>query len=124
MSAGSEHRRYRRQWRDYTTPAGHRPVREYIRSLAAEDAAEVLAAMDEVVERGLEAARHVREDLYEVRAWGSHQTYRILFAPEGRYGQVLLALEGFSKKTRKTPPEKIDLALARLRDWRARPGTR
>jgi hypothetical protein len=30
--------------------------------------------------------------------------FRILFAPEGRYGQVLLALEGLAKKTRKTPP--------------------
>jgi phage-related protein len=76
--------------------------------------------MAEVAEVGLAAARHVREDVYEVRAWGSHQTFRVLFAPEGRFGQVLLSLEAFSKKTQRTPPDRIELALARLRDWRAR----
>jgi hypothetical protein len=44
-------------------------------------------------------------------------------AEEGRRGQVLLALDGFSKKSQRTPPEKIDLAERRLRDWRSR-GTR
>jgi ribosome-binding protein aMBF1 (putative translation factor) len=33
---------------------------------------------------------------------------------------VLLALEGFSKKTQKTRPEKIRLAERRLADWRRR----
>jgi phage-related protein len=113
------HRR-RRRWRDYSTPAGNRPIRDFIRSLSAADAAEVLAAMAEVAELGLVAARHVRGEIYEVRASGQSQTYRILFAPEGRYGQILLSLEAFSKKTQKTPPEKIDLAISRLRDWRAR----
>ncbi|MBI3969967.1 MAG: type II toxin-antitoxin system RelE/ParE family toxin [Chloroflexi bacterium] len=95
-------------------------MRDFIRSLSAADAAEVLAAMAEIREQGLRTARHVRGDIYEVRAWGEHQTFRILFAPEGRYGQVLLALEGFSKKTQKTPKEVIELAQTRLRDWRAR----
>lgn len=46
--------------------------------------------------------------------------YRLLFAPEGRQGQILLALDGFSKKTQKTPPAKIELAEKRLADWRRR----
>jgi phage-related protein len=58
--------------------------------------------------------------IYEVRADGDRQTYRILFASEGRRGQVLLALDGFSKTTQKTPPEKIRLAERRLADWRRR----
>jgi phage-related protein len=33
---------------------------------------------------------------------------------------VLLALEVFAKKTRKTPPAKLELAERRLRDWRPR----
>src|SRR6266511_4654188 len=69
---------------------------------------------------GTRAARHLRSDIYEVRADGDRQTYRILFAPEGRRSQVLLALEAFSKKTQKTPPEKIRLAERRLADWRRR----
>ncbi|MGH3031715.1 MAG: type II toxin-antitoxin system RelE/ParE family toxin [Gaiellaceae bacterium] len=46
--------------------------------------------------------------------------FRVLFAAEGRRDQVLLSLEGFSKKTRKTPLEKIRLAERRLADWRRR----
>jgi phage-related protein len=44
----------------------------------------------------------------------------ILFAPEGQRSQILLALEGFSKTTQKTPPEKIQLAERRLADWQRR----
>jgi len=44
----------------------------------------------------------------------------VLFAREGPRGQVLLSLNAFNKKTQKTPPEKIDLAARRLRDWRSR----
>jgi phage-related protein len=66
------------------------------------------------------SARRLRGDIHEVRADGDRQTYRILFAPEGRRSRVLLALEGFSKKAQKTPPEKIRLAERRLADWRRR----
>jgi len=54
------------------------------------------------------------------RGGDEHQTFRILFATEGRTQQVLLALEGFSKKTQKTPPEVIRRAEKRLADWHRR----
>ena len=76
--------------------------------------------MRDVARNGLVAARHLRGDIYEVREDGDRQTFRILFAAEGRSRQVLLALEGFSKKTRRTPPALIDLAERRLTDWRHR----
>jgi phage-related protein len=76
--------------------------------------------MRDVREAGLAAARHLRGDIYEVRADGDRQTHRILFAPEGRRSQVLLALEGFSKKTQRTPPANIRLAERRLTEWRRR----
>lgn len=69
---------------------------------------------------GLRAARHVAGDIYEVRAEGKDQSFRILFAQEGARGQVLLAVDGFSKKTRRTPPAKVRLAQERLADWRRR----
>jgi phage-related protein len=52
------------------------------------------------------------------------QAYRILFASEGRYQQVLLSLSAFSKKTQKTPPAEITRALDRLADWRSRGTTK
>jgi phage-related protein len=110
----------KRRWRDYRTAAGRRPIKEFIDGLSDTDAAAVVAAMRDVRDVGLAAARHLRGQIYEVRADGDRQTYRILFAPEGRRSQVLLALEGFSKKTKKTPPEKIRLAERRLADWRRR----
>lgn len=69
---------------------------------------------------GLAVARHLRGEIYEVRADGDRQSFRILFAPEGLHSQVLLSLEGFSKKTQKTPREKIVRAERRLADWRRR----
>lgn len=59
-------------------------------------------------------------DIYEVRADARHVSFRVLFASEGRQGQVLLALEVISKKTPKMPLRTVDLAEARLRDWRMR----
>jgi len=113
--------RSRRRWRDYRTAAGRRPVVEFVRSLSDSDAATVAAAMKEVALEGLAAARHVRGEIYEVRADGDRVSYRILFSTEGRRGQVLLALEAFGKKTQKIPPDAIVLAERRLRDWRTRP---
>jgi phage-related protein len=95
-------------------------VKEFIGSLRDEEAAEVVAATREVREEGLTAARRLRGDIWEVRADGNRVIHRILFAPEGRRGLVLLALAGFTKKTPKTPPDLIALAERRLADGRSR----
>jgi phage-related protein len=109
-----------RRWRDYETAAGRRPVKEFIGSLRDEEAAEVVAAMQEVREEGLVAARKLRGDIWEVRADGNRVIHRVLFSQEGRRGLVLLALAGFTKKTPRTPPDLIALAEKRLTDWRSR----
>ena len=95
-------------------------MEEFIDSLSDGDAAAVLAGMAEVRDRGLVAARHLQGDIWEVRIDGDRVIYRILFAEEGSRGRVLLALEGFNKKSQKTPPATIQLAQRRLRDWRRR----
>lgn len=112
----------RRRWRFYTTSAGRNPLRGFLTDdrLPGGDRDEILAAMKDVQVNGLEVARHLRGEIYEVRADGRQTTYRVLFATRGARGQVLLGLSGFSKKTRKTPPAEIALAERRLRDWRAR----
>ena len=84
------------------------------------DAAGVLAGMAEVRERGLAAARHLDGGIWEVHVDGDRVIYRILFAEEGTRGRILLALEGFKKKTQKTPPATVRLAKRRLSDWRRR----
>ena len=109
-----------RRWRFYSTASGRRPAREFIDRLSDVDAAEVAAAMLDVQKNGLAAARHLRGELYEVRAEGVGSSYRLLFAEEGARGRILLALHAINKKTRKTPPQAIDLAERRLADWRRR----
>lgn len=110
----------RRRWRDYQTPAGRSPVEKFIDALSDADAASVLAGMQDVRDRGLQAARHIDGEIWEVRVDGDRVIYRILFAQEGSRGQILLALEGLNKKTQKTPPATIALAKRRLADWRRR----
>lgn len=88
-------------------------------ALGENDAAALLAEMRVVAKEGLKdgGARHLRGDIWEVRTDGEDVTLRALFAKEGRYGQVLLALDVFTKKTQQTPKQKIDLAEKRHADW-------
>src|SRR5712691_8746548 len=82
----------RRRWRDYETPTGHRPVKAFLDRLGDPDVAAIVAALREVERAGLAAAKHLRGEIYEV----------------------------ISKKTQKTPPERLRLAERRLADWRRR----
>ena len=116
-------RRYRRQWRDYRTAAGGRPVASFLSKLTDEEVAAIVAGMDEVEQDGLPAARHLRGDIYEVRADAATRSFRLLFSAEGRFHQVLLALSVYEKRTQKIPPSELELAEKRLVDWRSR-GTR
>ena len=106
------------RWRDYETASGNRPVKQFLMGLTSDDRAEVVAAMEEVADEGLEAARHLRGRIYEVRASGENRIYRVLFAQETKF--ILLSLEAFSKTTQRTPPDRIEIAEKRLADWRAR----
>jgi len=108
----------RHRWRDYRTRSGRRPVRDFIDGLSDVDATAVVAAMKDVQVHGVRVARHLAGDIYEVRAVGDRQTFRVLFSREGRRGQALLALHAFSKKSRATPPQAIRLAQIRLAAWR------
>lgn len=110
----------RRQWRDYRTRAGGRPVKAFLDELTDEEVAAVVAGMKDVVKRGLAAAKHLRGDIYEVRADAATRSFRVLFSTEGRYSQVLLSLSAFEKRTQKTPPRELELAQNRLREWRTR----
>jgi phage-related protein len=111
---------HQRQWRDYHTASGARPIRDFLLALPDEDRAAILEEMEYVRQHGTSVARHVRQGIYEVRATYDTKAYRILFACEGRFHHVLLALDGFQKKTQQTPPAHIKLAEQRLADWRRR----
>ena len=107
----------RRRWRNYKTPSGRNPVEEFIDRLFGPDKATVLAGMEDVRERGLRAARHLDGDIWEVRTDGDRVIYRILFATEGRWGQVLLALEVLTRRPEDARP-RSSWRESRLAEWR------
>jgi len=116
----SEQSEYERQWRDYRTESGARPIRDFLLALPDEDRAAILEEMEYVRKHGKSVARHLHNDIYEVRAIYNTKAYRILFACEGHFNHILLSLEGFQKKTQQTPRANIKLAEKRLADWRRR----
>src|SRR5438876_11266205 len=99
----SEPSEYERQWRDYRTENGVRPVREFLFSLPDEDRATILEEMEYVREHGRSVARHLRKDMYEIRATYNNKIYGILFACERRFYSILLSIEFFHKKIQRTP---------------------
>src|SRR5437764_320033 len=113
-----------RRWRLYRTAQGNCPVADFIDALSAYDRAQITAAMAEVEAEGLEAARHLEDEIYEVRVDGRNRAYSVLFATRGRRSQIRLALEGFVKKTQQTPRDRIELAKRRPGEWQRRGRTR
>lgn len=120
MDCSPRSRPVKRRWRHYATSSGVRPVDRYLDGLTDDAAARVLAKMAKIRVEGTSAARHLVEDLWEARVDGQDVTHRILFTEEGSKSRILLALEGFTKKSRKTPPRFIELALQRRDEWRSR----
>jgi phage-related protein len=111
--------RYKKQWRDYRTAAGGRPVKDFLAKLSPKEHAAVAAGMADVEDNGLEAARHLRGDIYEVRAEGPNRSFRLLFSAEARGGHILLALHAYEKRSQKLPRHHLDVAEKHLADWRA-----
>ncbi|MGP8248813.1 MAG: type II toxin-antitoxin system RelE/ParE family toxin [Candidatus Dormibacteria bacterium] len=114
----------RRQWRFYRTAGGNEPVLDFLtdKHLPDEDAAAIAAGMTEVRHMGREHrdVNHLRGDIWQIEIDARSATYRLLFAEEGRYHQVLLALEMVNKKWQKAKGRHINLAEQRLADWRER----
>src|SRR2546428_2126168 len=114
--------RYRRQWRFYRSSAGREPVREFLDETSDDDAAAIAAAMKQVRDlgRGHGDVNHLHGDIWQIEIDGKRVIYRLLFAEEGRFSQVLLALEIVDKRWQKAKSRHINLAQRRLDDWRSR----
>jgi phage-related protein len=101
----------------YQTPAGNEPVREWLKSLIADD--RLIVGTDiKTVEFGwpigMPVARPLGSGLYEVRSNISDgKIARVIFSIVDSY---MVLLNGFIKKSQKTPKEEIDLAIKRFKD--------
>jgi phage-related protein len=101
----------------YRTAAGAEPVRDWLRSLPAEDRRTMgtdLATLQVGWPIGMPLCRSLGAGLWEVRSTlSNNRIARLLFfAEKGRIGVV----HGFIKKTQKTPPAEIALAQKRMKE--------
>ena len=98
----------------FRTDAGGEPVREWLKSLSAEDRRIIGEDIKDVEFSwpiGMPLVRSLGQELWEVRSG----------LPLGRIARVLFCIEpgcmvllhGFMKKTQKTPKQDIDLAIRR-----------
>jgi phage-related protein len=101
----------------YRSNSGREPVREWLRSLDAEDRRAIGEDIKDVEFSwpiGMPLVRSLGRELWEVRSLlPGGRIARVIFCIA--YERIVL-LHGFIKKTQKTPQQEIDLALRRKRE--------
>jgi phage-related protein len=101
----------------FATTTGREPVREWLKELDRDDRREIgadLLAVQKGWPLGLPLCRSLGDGLWEVRSsLPSRRTARVIFAFDG---DTIVLLNGFIKKTQKTPAGQIALALKRLKE--------
>lgn len=102
----------------FKTDQGNEPVREWLLTLAK---AERKIIGDDVLKVqycwpiGQPLVGNLSEGLWEVRSRLGDQIARVIFCVDG---STMVLLNGFIKKTRKTPKRELDLALKRMKQLR------
>jgi phage-related protein len=98
----------------YRADNGREPVREWLRSLEAEDRQVIGEDIKDVEFSwpiGMPLVRSLTQGLWEVRSsLPRARIARVLFCVEQ---DCMVLLHGFMKKTQKTPKREIDLAIRR-----------
>lgn len=101
----------------YRTATGQEPVRDWLRTLDSSDRAAIGQDLMRAQWRwpvAMPLCRPLGEGLWEVRTMlSSKRTARVFLCLDGG---VLVALHGFIKKARRTPPEALALARRRKGD--------
>lgn len=101
----------------YKTPVGNEPVREWLKSMSREDREIIgkdLLKIELGFPIGMPLCRSLGNGLWECRSdLSQNRIARVIFCVSANR---LVALHGFIKKTQKTPPSEIDLALKRKKE--------
>ncbi|MCK4763810.1 MAG: type II toxin-antitoxin system RelE/ParE family toxin [Candidatus Aminicenantes bacterium] len=103
----------------YETKSGNCPVRKYLLSLRPKSRNKILEAMEYLETFGLDLkepyVKFLGDKIFELRAKDHEGIYRVLyFAASGRR---FIMLNGFTKKTQKTPRKEIEIALKRKKEF-------
>jgi phage-related protein len=107
----------------YRRPNGQSPVEEFLDSLTGKQAQKVLWVLQLIEELESAPRQYYKklvdsEGLWEVRVQFGNDIFRLLGFFDS--GTLLILTNGFAKKTQKTPPQEIALAIRRKKDYLAR----
>ena len=110
----------------YVEPGGRRPVNEFVGALDVKSKARLLAAIEQLRARNVDACeplvRHLEGKLWELRRESGRNIYRLMYF--FFTGRRIVFLHGFQKKTQKTPRREIETALRRMDDFIQREGVK
>jgi len=107
----------------YRLPNGQSPVEAFLDSLTGKQAQKVLWVLQIIEEFESVPRQYFKklvnsEGIWEVRIQFGNDIFRLLgFFDDG---SLLILTNGFAKKSQKTPPQEIALAMRRKNDYLAR----
>lgn len=106
----------------YVSPEGSNPIDDFLNSLSEIQQAKLIRIFHYIKEYGLQSViPHLRKlsgtPFWEIRILGRDNIRVIYVVPQQ---QQVLILHGFVKKSPKTPPKEIAIALNRFREYQSR----
>ena len=103
----------------YKTKNGRNPVKEFVDNLSFKAQRRFFVKIDLLEDYGPRLpephAKKLENDLYELRFEGDDGIVRIIYF--FYIGKTIILLNGFKKKTQKTPRREIELAKNRMADY-------
>ena len=103
----------------YETEDGKKPVKEYLSSLEPKMHAKVVKMLKVLAEHGRDLrepfTKPLDDGIFELRVIQGSNLSRTLFF--FYVGNMIVVTNGFIKKTAKTPPQEIQLAKLRKKDY-------
>ena len=107
----------------YRQPNGKSPIEEFLDSLTGKQAQKVLWVLQLIEELETVPRQYFNklvdsEGIWEICVQFGNDIFRLLGFFDG--GTLLILTNGFAKKTQKTPPQEIALAIRRKNDYLAR----
>ena len=107
----------------YRQPNDKSPIEEFLDSLTGKQAQKVLWVLQLIEELETVPRQYFKklvdsDGIWEVRVQFGNDIFRLLGFFDG--GSLLILTNGFAKKTQKTPPQEIALAIRRKNDYLAR----
>lgn len=110
----------------YKDEEGKEPVPDFLSSLPSGTRAKVVKLIDLLAEQGVllkePYTRHVRRKLRELRIKDNVGLFRVFYFTYT--GRRFILLDGFLKKTDKTPKREIEIAEKRMKNFMERHGGR